>query len=346
MKKLLLLTGSYWWWHNAAAFALKEYYQRNWWEVKLIDILDFINTFLAKSTKKFYKLSSEDFPAIWEAFFNITDYPIVSRILYWIKDPILQPKFDEIIQDFQPDNVISVFPFWNWWVKNFIKKNPWDFKWWIVITDAINIQSFWYVKPEYVDKYFVIDEFSKKKFIKKFNYPENKVEVSFFPILPEKFINKKNIWNKKVLILLTGLEENFVDKFLSITNADVTIIKWRNDNLYADLKKKYGNNFDFCEFINILDSLKKYDIFIWKPWWAITSECIATDTFMFVPSYFPWQEEGNLQLLLLNKCWLYENNAIKLEFLRQYLDFNKLAENFRKVKKPNSCEIILSTLNY
>lgn len=345
MKKLLLLTGSYWWWHNAAAFALKEYYQRIWWKVKVIDILDLVNKFLANSTKKFYKLTSEDFPTIWKTFFSITDYPIISRILYWIKDPILQPKFNEIIYDFQPDNVISVFPFWNWWVKNFIKKNPQAFKRGIVVTDAINIQSFWYVKPKYVDKYFVIDNFSKKKFIEKFNYPQNKVEVSFFPILPEKFINKTNVWNKKILMLLTGLEKKLVDEFLSVTTGQVVIVKWRNDDLYDDLKEKYKNKFEFYEFINILDVLKEFDIFIWKPWGAITSECIATDTFMFVPSYFPWQEEWNLQLLLLNKCWLYEKNAIKLEFLRQYLDFNKIVKNFREIKKPNSCEIIFSCLN-
>jgi len=94
-----------------------------------------------------------------------------------------------------------------------------------VVTDAINIQSFWYVRPKYVTQYFVIDEYTKQNFIKKFDYPEDKVQVSFFPILPEKFVNKKKISNKKILLLLTGLEKDFVDDFLSQTSANVTILK-------------------------------------------------------------------------------------------------------------------------
>ena len=344
MKTLLLLTGSYWWGHNAAANALKIFYERNWWNVVLIDIIDFINKFLAKSTKEFYKVSSEDYPKVWETFFNITDFPLVARILYWIKDPVWQPRFDKIISDIKPDVVISVFPFWNWWVKNHIKQNWHNFKRWIIITDAINIQSFWYVRSVYVDKYFVIDEFSKREFVKKFNYPEEKIEVSFFPILPEKFVNKNKIWNDKLLLLLSWLSKEFVDKFLEITQAKVTVLKWRNDELYNYLKEKYENKFNFLDFMNILDNLKNFDIFVWKPGGAITSECIATDTFMFVPSYIPGQEEWNLKLLELNECGLYESAPVKLEFLRKYLDYNSFLNNFRKVKKKNSCEIVFKSL--
>ena len=161
MQKVLILTGSYWWWHNAAASSLKDYYENKWYQTKIVDIIDFVNKFLAKGTKEFYKLSSEDYPKIWETFFNVTDYPIISRLLYWIKDPIWQPKFNKMIEEFQPDKVISVFPFWNWWIKNYIKSKWHNFSWWIFITDAINIQSFWYVRDKYVDKYLVIDEFSK-----------------------------------------------------------------------------------------------------------------------------------------------------------------------------------------
>jgi len=344
MKTLLLLTGSYWWGHNTAANALKIFYERNWWNVVLIDIVDFINKFLAKSTKEFYKVSSEDYPKVWKTFFNITDFPLVARILYWIKDPVWQPKFDKIISDIKPDVVISVFPFWNWWVKNHIKQNWHNFKRWIIITDAINIQSFWYVRPVYVDKYFVIDEFSKREFVKKFNYPEEKIEISFFSILPEKFVNKNKIWNDKLLLLLSWLSKEFVDKFLKITQAKVTVLKWRNDELYNYLKERYKNEFNFLDFMNILDNLENFDIFIWKSGGAITSECIATDTFMFVPSYVPGQEEWNLKLLELNECGLYESDPVRLEFLRKYLDFNNFLPNFRKVKKKNSCEIIFKSL--
>jgi len=340
---ILILTGSYGGWHNAAANSLKEYYQKKWYKVKIIDIIEHINKLLSKSTKAFYKISSEEYPKIWETFFNSTDYPIISRILYSIKDPIWQPKFNKLIEEYKPKQVISVFPFWNWWVKNYIKHIWHNFKRWILVTDAINIQSFWYAREKYVDNYFVFDKKSKEKFIKKFNFNPDKVKVSFFPFLKEKFIDKQVIANKKILILLTWLEEKTIEYILeNLIWYDITIIKWRNDSLYEKLKNKY--NYKFIDFLNILDNLKSYDIMIGKPWWALTCECIATDTPLIIPSYFPWQEEWNKELLENTETWIYENNPKKIVFMIKYMNWNKILPNFKKVKKENSCDIIYENL--
>ena len=339
---ILILTGSYGGWHNAAANNLKLFYENKGDNVKIIDILDFINSFLAKTTKWFYKFSSEEYPKIWETFFNITDYPIVSRILYWIKDPVWQPKFNKIIDEFKPSKVISVFPFWNWWVKNYIKEFWHKFSWWIVVTDAINIQSFWYVREKYVDAYFVIDDYTKREFVNKFNYPDNKVVVSFFPFLENQFIDKTNISGENVLFLLTWVSENFADNFLSLTNKKITILKWRNNHLFEILKLKYHDkkNLRFIDFLPILENLDKYDLVIWKPWWALTCECIATCTPLLVPSFFPWQEEWNLKLLEKTQTWLYEPNPEKMNFLINYINWNKFLPNFDKVRKKDSIKII------
>ena len=346
-RTILILTGSYGGGHNAAANSLKEYYQKKWYKVKIIDIIEHINKLLSKSTKAFYKVSSEEYPKIWKTFFNGTDYPIISRILYGIKDPIWQPKFNKIIKEYQPEQVISVFPFWNLWVKNYIKNIGHHFKRWILVTDAINIQSFWYVREKYVDNYFVIDEKSKEIFIKKFNFNPDKVKVSFFPFLREKFINKKNINSKKILILLTWLEKETIEYILeNLEWYNITIIKWRNENLYEEIKNKYQNKYNFIDFLPILDHLKDYGIMIWKPWWALTCECIATNTPLIVPSFFPWQEEWNKELLEDTETWIYENDPKKIVFMIKYLDWNKMLPNFKKVKKENSCEIIYKSLKY
>ncbi len=344
MKKVLILTWSYWGWHNVAASSLWAFYESQWRDAKILDIIDFVNKFLAKSSKEFHKISCEEYPSVWKTFFNVTDFPIIARILYWVKDPIWQPKFNKIIDTYKPNVVISVFPFWNWWVKNYLKDKWQKFIRWIVVTDAINIQSFWYVRPFYVDKYFVIDEFSKKKFIDKFDYPSDKVVTSFFPLKKKIFIDKENIWNKNVLFLLTWINKLFADWFLSVTNANVTVLRWRNNKLYEYLKLIFWQKFIFIDSMNISENLGKFDIFIWKPWWAITSECIATDTFMFVPNFIPWQEEWNLQLLELNECWIYESDPVKAEFLRKHLNFNSFLDSFKKVKIKEPCDIIYKNL--
>ncbi len=342
-NKVLILTWSYGGWHNTAASSLEKYYKNIWYETKVIDIIDHISSFWAKSTKTFYKISSEEYPKVWKTFFNGTDYPIMSRILYWIKDPIWQPKFNKLIEEYNPKHVISVFPFWNLWVKNYIKYIWHNFKWWILVTDSINIQSFWYVKSKYVDNYFVFDKKTKKNFIEKFEFDKNKVKVSFFPFLRENFINKKYINNKKILILLTWLEKNTIKHILdNLKDFDITIIKWRNNKLYEELINKY--NYKFIEYINIMENLKFYDIMIWKPWWALTCECIATNTPLIIPSYFPWQEEGNKELIEYTETWIYEKDPYKITFFIKYMDWNKLLPNFKKAKKENSCDIIYKNL--
>lgn len=338
-KKTLILTWSYGWWHNTAAHWLKKYYEYIWYEVKIIDIIDQINKFLAYSTKKIYKISSENYPKVWEKFFNSTDYTFFAKIFYSMKDPVFQPKFDKLIQDYNPNNIISVFPFWNWFLRNNIKKHWKNFNWGILITDAIKIQSFWYVAPKYVDQFFVLDEFSKNYFSKQRNINKNKITVSFFPFLKEDFIKKSEIKNKKILLLLTWLKEDVVIYILNnLKWYDITILKWRNENLYNKLKTKY--EYKFLDFLKIFENLKNYDIMIWKPGWAVVCECIATDTPLIVPSFLPWQEEWNLKLLQYSKTWIYEPIPENIVLLIKNLNWNNLLKNFYKIKKSNSCEII------
>jgi hypothetical protein len=100
----------------------------------------------------------------------------------------------------------------------------------VIITDSINIQSFWYIDEDIVDKYFVIDELTKHIVKEKFNLPDNKITVSFFPVLPETFVDKEKIEKEKILILLTGLKDHFVKellKYLSLSDdvREVKILK-------------------------------------------------------------------------------------------------------------------------
>lgn len=343
-KRVLILTWSYGAWHNTAAENLKRHYERLWYDAKIVDIIEHLNKLWWKSSKKIYQITSEEYPKIWQTFFEWTDYKIISRIFYGIRDPIWQAKFDNLIEDRDPDHVISVFPFWNGRAKNHIKNKKHRFKWWIVITDAINIQSFWYLRAKYVDRYYVFDDYTRTSFSEKFEISKEKIKTSFFPILKEDFTDKSEIWNKKILILLTWLKEDFIEDLLKeLEWFEVTVLKWRNDVLFHRLKKEY--NFKFIEFIDILRNLKNYDIMVGKPWWAISCECIATDTPLLVPSFFPWQERWNVELLEISWTWVYEPNPKKMAFLIKYIDWSKLLINFKKVKKSDSCEIIEKDLS-
>ncbi len=341
MKKILILTWSYWSWHNAAAENLKKYYEEKWYLTKKIDIVNFLNNIFCNKTKKIY----EKYPKTWKLFFKITDWIYLIKFLYFINIWIKQEKFDSIIKEYKPDKIISVFPFWNLWLKKYIDKYKKDFNRSILITDSINIQSFWYINEKYIDKYFVIDSFSKKIIEKKFKIKKDKIITSGFPIINQNITQKEIIDNKKILILLTWLDYKNIKAILeNLPWYEINIIEWRNKDLYEKLKKEYKNNFNFYEYINIIEKLNKVWIFIWKPGWAITSECIYTKTPIIMPTFFPGQEEWNKILVEKLWIWFFEKDSKKTVDLIKNYNWNNIIQNFEKIKKKNNIDIIYNNL--
>jgi len=347
-KKILILTASYWAWHNVAANTLNNFYKQKWYKTKVIDLVDFIDSFTGKTTQSFYQNFCSKYPKIWEKTFNILDNEKIKKILFSVSYPIYQKKFNKVIKDYVPDIVLSVFPFWGSFIKHNINKNWKKYETWIMITDSINIHSIWYLWWEYIDKYFLIDNYSKKEFIKKFNHKRNNLVVSFFPIEEKYFVNKKNINNKEIYILLTWLEEKYVItllKHFKSTEYSFKIIKWRNKTLFEKLNKKYiYKNFKYLDYINLRENYKDIGIFIWKAWWATMSECIATDTPIIIPTFIPWQEEWNVYLIEKAELWIYENNPKKTIFLIKFLDWNMMLSNFKKIKNKKNCETVFNNL--
>ena len=253
-KKILILTASYWKWHNVAANTLNEYYKSKWYETKVLDLVEFIDAFTWKTTQTFYQDLCAKYPKIWEKTFNILDNENIKNLMFSTSYPIYQTKFNNFLKEYDPNIVLSVFPFWGYFIKNNIKKFWKNYKTWVMITDSMNTHSIWYLWWDYIDKYFLIDDISKKEFIQKFNHTKENVIVSFFPINKELFIDKKEINNKNIYILLTWLQEYYLRSFLKeFKNTDykIFIIKWRNDELFEKLKSEfsfYNKNFIICIF--------------------------------------------------------------------------------------------------
>lgn len=353
MKKVLILTGSYWSGHNRAAKVLEKKMIDEWHQVLILDIVDFFNENSVKSwdfTKSFYEDFCERYKKVWEMTFNIFDDAIVKRFLYGIKYPVFQSRFDKFINTYNPDLVISVFPFWQGFIKHYLKKYEKTFKTGVFITDSIKIHSIWYLNKDYIDYYFVIDEMTKQEFIKKFNHKTDNIIVSFFPLEENFFIDREKIEVKNIILLLTSQEENFVLDLLEIMkdrkDINIAILAGRNKILFSYVSQFYADvaNFKFYSFFDIKSELKNIDLVISKPGWAIVSECIASDVPIIIPTFIAWQEEGNKLLVELWEVGFYQSDASKIDFAIRYIDFSKMLPNFRKLKKNDSSKIILGKL--
>lgn len=347
-RKILILTASYGAGHNVAAFTLQEYYKEQWYSVRMVDLVDFLSS-LGKSTQSFYQDFCSRYPNVWDITYNILDRDIIRRVIFWVEYPFAQKNFDNIIEEFQPEIVLSTFPFWGGFIKNHIKKVGKNFKTAIVITDAISIHSIWYLKGSYIDQYFVIDEQTKRNFIERFDHKKENITTSFFPIEKKYFINKETIHNKNIYLLLSGIKYEFSYELLHLlkgTSFQVSILRGRNKEDFKELEEDFKSvkNFHFHKTISLKEKYSEIDIFIGKAGGATFSECIATSTPIIVPSYIPGQEEGNLELLKQTETGIYESDPEKVVFLLKYINWNGFTRNFELLKKENACEIIYETI--
>lgn len=348
MKKYLILSASYWSWHNAAAWAIKNSLEKKWEKVEILDMTDLLKKWWDNS-KKFYSLS-EKIPFIWDATFTLLDQQFTNEILDIIFKSIYQNKFNQFLEECNPDYIICTFPNWPIFLNNYYKTHKKIAKIWVIITDAIEIWMPWHYSSDLIDYFFMIDENTKQIFKKKFKHRRNNLFVSFFPIEEKYFINKKSIQNKHIAILLTWLKAEFTAKLLNKLKEEefyekITIIKWRNEKLFDKIKNKVRNSkFEYIEFLDIKTELKNIDIFITKPGWALMCECIAQDVPLIAPSFIPGQEEWNIKLLEKENLWIYEDSAEKVVFFLKFLNWDKFLPNFHRIKNKDSVEFIIKKI--
>lgn len=344
-RNILILTGSYWDWHNAAANWLKTYIESNHNDnVFIRDFLDFIWKTRWKFSKNVWIKIVEQFPVLRWKTFDFFDTKRLNELI-WKMNPLLQRKFNKKVDEFKPDHIIIVIPFWIWFVTNHNIFNKKSYSIDVVITDAMNIHSSWY--NPVIDRFFVIDDNTKLHLEEKFHHKLNNSYVSFFP-LPESIFVNKNIIPKTVLILLTWISDEYAISFINNIWFDykLIIVRWRNNRLFELLKSKFSEfkNVEFYEYIVIKEQLANVWFYIWKPGWAITSELIATDTFAIIPCFVPWLEDWNLKLLQSLQVWVYLPNPISAVFCVKNTQWQELLPNFQKVKKKDSVKFIINKI--
>lgn len=348
-KKFLILTASFWSWHNSAARAICNQITKEKHSYEIYDIVDFFWWENGKKIQDLQVFMAEKIPFSRASIFFLSDQEKLIELLQKINPLQNHKKFEEIIKKYGPEKIIIVHPFRLTLLEKYTEKNKKTFTIWTIITDCQNIHSSRHIHHEIVDFYFFIDQKTQQIFHKKFNHLEKNTICSFFPLEKDFFHNKSNKKIQKIGLLLTALPINFTEKLLTTfiwKKQKILIIKGRNQRDFLKLKAQFqqNNNFHFEEFIPIAKELKNIDCMIAKAWWALMSECIANDVPMIVPQFIPGQEKWNVDNIIENKIGIYEKNPKKILEYIEKCDLSKIQKNCQKMKKKNSCEIIIRTM--
>lgn len=372
MKKIMIFYGSYGGGHLSAAKSIKEYIENNYLDTKIemIDCVEYINKVLNKVTTKAYEEFAKKAPEVWGFIYKKSEKGLVSKLSN-DSNKLMAIKLKNLLQDFDPDYVISTHPFSSQMCAYLKKKEKVNFKLATIMTDFAPHDQ-WLLYPEYVDYFFVAHSKMKQQLIQK-GISANKIYATGIP-LSNRFLKTYNkddilkefglVKEQKIVLFFAGgefgLGKSTTTEVLKIFAEDfndlqIIAIAGRNESM----KKKFEdivNSSGRQDSIKVLDYTNKVpelmsisDLVVTKPGGLTTTESLASNLPIVIINPIPGQEEENASFLENNGVgiWIKKQDNIKerLEsILKNPKKLDEMKNHIRELSKPNSTENICKTI--
>lgn len=373
MKKILIFYASYGGGHLSAANSLKQYIDENYkdFNTKLVDCMLYVNKPINKITTSAYKEMAKKFPWAWGEVYNHSQKGPLAKISS-TSNNILARKLLKLLDDYEPDIVISTHPFSSQMISYLKKKNLTHCKLATVMTD-FSPHDQWLVGKDYVDYYFVSNN-NLRNYLINFGIPEEKVFATGIP-LSNRFLmhyNKTDInnsfglnHNKKTILFFGGGEFGLGrEKTIKIlksfiknsVNHQIVAIAGRNEKMKSEFDKlveseKAENIVKVLPYTTHVPELMSIsDLVVTKPGGLTTTESLASGLPMVIINPIPGQEEENAEFLVKSgvAIWIKNNDdydAIISDLLSSTDKLRQMKINTKLLAKKNStkdiCKIIL-----
>ena len=371
--KILIFYGSYGGGHLSAAKALKNYFDNNYKDVEttMIDCIEYINKYVNKISTKAYKEMAKKAPWIWKKVYNDSQTGALAYIST-SSNKIMSHRLNTLIQEEQPDLIISTHPFSTQMCGNLKKLGKINCKIATILTDYA-VHNQWFVFSEYMDYFFVAHQEMKLDMIN-LGIPENKIFDFGIPI-STKFLtrkNKKQIFkefelnpNKHTILYFAGGEFGLGrNTTFMILKAIIRLFKDFQVVAIAGKNKKMEKRFEelveqthSSHRIKVLAFTDKVpelmyisDMVITKPGGLTITESLASHLPIIIINPIPGQEEENANFLINNNIAISirkeDNIARKLKTLYRNLDkIEAMKENSISFSKPQSTKNICTFLH-
>lgn len=374
MKKIIIFYGSYGGGHLSAARAIKEYIESNYKDIQIqmIDCVEYINKFVNKITTKAYSDMAKKAPWAWGFVYKKSEKGVVAKFSN-DSNKLMAIKLNKLLQEFNPDYVISTHPFSSQMCAYLKKKGKCTFKLATVTTDYAPHDQ-WLLYHEETDFFFVAHEGMKQALIEK-GIDKNKIYTTGIP-LSNRFLehyDKKQILkdfelqdNKKTVLFFGGGEMGLgKTKTLEIlqtlasdfSNLQIVAISGKNKTMnehFTEIVKQSSreDSIKVLEYTNKVPELMSIsDLVITKPGGLTTTESLASGLPIIVINPIPGQEEENAEFLENKKVavCIKKHDDVKEKLQEIFSNTEKMQEmkiNARLLAKKNStadiCKIILN----
>lgn len=372
MKKILIFYGSYGGGHLSAARSIKEYINLNYkdYQIEMVDCIEYINKALNKVTTKAYSDMAKSAHWIWKKVYYSAEKGPIAKMNDETQK-ILSIKLNKLLQEYNPDLIISTHPFASHMCAILKRKKKINCRIATIITDYAP-HSQWLMYPVYIDYFFVAHDGMKEDLINR-GIKESQIKVTGIP-LSNRFLahyDKENILSefelsqdKKTILFFAGGEQGFgKDKVFNMLksiienfpNLQIIAISGKNDKMkkqFDELVEETNSisNVKIIKYTNKIPELMSIsDLVITKPGGLTTTESLASGLPIIVINPIPGQEEENAEFLEKKGVgiWLKKNDKIEEELYKILNDPEKLQHmkiNARLLAKKNSTRDICETL--
>lgn len=372
MKKILIFYGSYGAGHLSAARSIKEYIDNNFenTETMLVDCIEYINKTLNKVSTKTYDELSKKVPWAWEKVYSSSQAGPLSKVSN-TSNKLMSIKLNKLIQNFNPDLIISTHPFSTQMCGILKEKQKINCKIATVLTDYAPHNQ-WLVNSDFIDYYFVA-HYGMKKALEKAGIAPEKVFSTGIP-LSNRFLshyNKEETLktfglqpNKRTVLFFAGgsshyatgniyeIFNSFIETFPDVQLLTITgrspKLKKHFDEL-VDVYEKQDNVKVLSFTDKVPELMSVSDLVITKPGGLTTTESLASGLPIIVINPIPGQEEENAKFLEDQKVaiWLKKEDDIK-EILTNLFtspyDLKNMKIRARLLAKKNSTKDICNIL--
>lgn len=372
MKKILIFYGSYGGGHLSAAKSIRDYIEKNYSDsqVELVDCVEYVNKLFNKLTTKAYKDFSKNARWIWKHLYYDSESGSLSRICNTI-NRLMAIKLNRLIQEFQPDLIISTHPFSSQMCAILKEKGKLNCKVATILTDYASHNQ-WLVKSEFIDYYFVAQQGMVDDLVSR-GVNKDKIHVTGIP-LSSRFLqsyNKQKILedygltsDKNTILFFAGGEFGFgKDKTFNrlkaiidnLPNLQVVAVAGRNEKMkerFDELVKttRTESNVKILSFTNQVPELMSVsDLVITKPGGLTTTESLASGLPLIIIDPLPGQEEENAEFIENSGAgiWVKDSDNIETILLDIFNNPDKLESmksKARLIAKKNSTQNIVETL--
>ncbi len=322
--RVLILTASFGEGHNSAARGLKAALDERAHlslscQTHLLDVCSQAYPKLRRLARIAYLKAIHHSPRLWRRVFEHFDAgKFLERRLPMLKS--LRQQMEHEIGSFQPNVVVSTFPFYNQVIDLIYPSSPPPFSRFTVVTDSIRINAVW--ARGNCDFYIVPNRLTFEA-LKQHGVPVTKILDLGFPV-SLKFANCQihrpmpPPW--RVLYMPGGpwqkIEAN-VRVLARLPNMELTVSWGRDPKLMQNLQRLCSSLPRSVRLLGWIDDMPEkllsQHIVIGKAGGAVVQECIAAGCPMIISQVIPGQEEGNIALLLQQGVGAVADDAEQLE---------------------------------